>query len=409
MIKELKVLFVTGNFLPGKNGGIENYVFWLAGILKEQNINVEVAALQVQEKAGYVYKNIPVHYLNENLELFESLLENKNYDICHFHEYSEYGGVEIPWFKKAKEHCNKVFFTFHLPYLTCYKNDFRYMGVEDCNTFNDPARCAECILIEKMNRVIGSGFGRAGTNILLHVPGVKSKLERRVATKRSYLKELIATCDAVFIIADWFKKLLFDNGYSQPNIHKIPNKPESNIFGAQLAENTTLKNRILFIGRIQQQKGLHLLCKAMNLLEDKNLQLDVYGNKVEEEYFDTCFQEYAFNYKGTVSREDLMAQISNYDFLVLPSVFTEMYPLVIIDAFHKNLPVIASAAKGNKDVVRDGANGFLFEYNNAKDLAMVIKKAYHLKSEGWKLAFEGNLHSVNDLREILSYYTEEQN
>lgn len=400
----MKILFVIGDFLPGKNGGIENYVFWLAGILKEQNLEVEVAALNVQEKADYVYQNIPVHYLNESLALFEKLLENNNYDICHFHEYSEYGGVEIPWFVKAKEYTEKVFFTFHLPYLTCYKNDFRYKGIEDCKIFNNPARCAECIITEKMNQAIGSRLSSAGTKILMHVPPVKSKLERKVATKHQYLDELISTCDEVFVIADWFKNILSENGYTNSNIHKIPNKPAIDIDASSFADNETLNNKILFIGRIQAQKGLHLLCEAMNLIEQKNLGLDVYGNKVDAGYFDDCLQQYSFNYKGTVTRETLMAQIKDYDFLVLPSVFTEMYPLVIIDAFHRKLSVIASKAKGNKDVVKDGENGFLFEYNDAQHLAKVIDKAYRLKSSGWKPKFETNLTPEKDIEEIISYY-----
>lgn len=399
-----KILFVTGDFLPCKNGGIENYVFWLAGVLKEQNLDVEVAALNVQEGGNYVYQGILVHYLNESLAVFEELLKKNNYAICHFHEYSEFGGVEIPWFTKAKEYCNKVFFTFHLPYLTCYKNDFRYNGVEDCNVFNDPERCAKCILTEKISNALGSTCASVGIKVLSGFSGVINKLERKVALKHDYLKELIATCDEVFIIADWFKKILLDNGYTQPNIHKIPNKPATNIDLSQIAVNSSLKNKILFIGRIQQQKGLHLLCAAMNKIGHNNLALDVYGNKVEEEYFDKCMQQYQFNYKGTIAREILMTQIKDYDFLVLPSVFTEMYPLVIIDAFHRHLPVIASEAKGNKDVMRDGKNGFLFEYDNLRDLAKTIDKAYQLKNEGWKPEFETNLHPENNIKEILSYY-----
>ena len=82
-----------------------------------------------------------------------------------------------------------------------------------------------------------------------------------------------------------------------------------------------------------------------------------------------------------------MSQLENYDFLVLPSVFTEMYPLVIIDAFHRRLPVIASTAKGNKDVINDGLNGFLFKYDDAKDLAVTIDRAYQFKNNGWVPVF----------------------
>lgn len=404
-----RILLVTGNFLPGKNGGIENYVFWLAGILKKQNFVVEVAALHVLEKKDYEYEGIKVHYLNKSLDVFIELLKTEIYNICHFHEYSENGGIEIPWLKKAKEHCSKVFFTFHLPYLTCYKNDFRYKGVEDCHTFNDPARCAECIIAEKMKNAIGSILASVATMSLMNIPGVKNNLVNKVALKHHYLNELILTCDDVFLIADWFKKILFDNGYRNSNIHKIPNKPAIHIEEESMADNSTFKKKILFIGRIQHQKGLHLLCKAMHLIEDKNIELDVYGNRVEESYFEICVQKYTFNYKGTTERETLMNIIKDYDFLVLPSVFTEMYPLVIMDALHRHLPVIASAAKGNKEVIINEENGFLFDYDNAKDLAKTIDKAYSLKRNGWSPTFRKDPFPENEMNEIFYYYGEVEN
>ncbi|MDQ2719752.1 MAG: glycosyltransferase [Bacteroidota bacterium] len=401
----MKILLVTGNYLPGKNGGIENYTHWLATLLLQHHFEVEVASLNLGEIDNYIYERVKLHNLKSSFSTFETLLKNGTFDICHFHEYSEYGGIEIPWFKKAKEYCNKVFFTFHLPYLTCYKNDFRYKGLEDCNTFNDSARCAKCIITEKMNRAIGTKFSTLGAGVLMHVPRVKNRFENKVALKYHYLEDLIATCDQVFVIADWFKKILFDNGYINSNIHKIPNKPAGDIAENSITDNSTLKNKILFIGRIQYQKGLHLLCGAMNLIHSKNLELDVYGNKVDEGYFDKCLQEYAFKYKGSVTRDNLMAQIKTYDFLVLPSVFTEMYPLVILDALHRHLPVIASTAKGNKDVIINGVNGFLFEYDDAGDLAKTIDKTYRLKTEGWKPEFKYPENPDKDIEEIISYYS----
>lgn len=397
-------MLITGNYLPGKNGGIENYTHWLATLLLRQHFVVEVAALNVEDKQDYIYENIPVHHLNRSLSLFEQVLKSGNFDICHFHEYSENGGIEIPWFKLAKKYCKKVFFTFHLPYLTCYKNDFRYKGVKDCFTFNNPARCVDCILTERINNTVGSIFGPVATTAFKVIPGIYKKLETKVVLKHFYLKELLSSCNEIFIIADWFQKLLFENGYINCNIHKIPNESRPVIAENALVDNTEMKKKVVFIGRIERQKGLHLLCKAMNHINRKDLLLDVYGNKVEEKYFEQCIEKYAFNYKGSVPRADLLAHMKEYDFLVLPSVFTEMFPIVIIDAFHHQLSVIASTAKGNKDVIKDGINGFLFEYDNAKDLAKTIDKAYQLKESGWRPEFVNPEDAEKEIEEILSYY-----
>lgn len=401
----MKVLLVTGNCLPRKNGGIENYTHWLAGVLVRHHFEVEVAALNVSEPGDYNYQGIKINNLESSFSSFENLLSAGNFNICHFHEYSENGGIEIPWFKKAKEYCSKVFFTFHLPYFTCYKNDFRYKGVEDCNVFSDSKRCTECVIADKM------GYRKSDTSELylalglafMRLTGQKRKLQDRIKSKYVRLNELIEVCDALFIYADWFKNILFENGYNSPALKKIPYKTKSEFSSAQLATDKYIKNKIIFVGRIQEQKGLHLLCEAMNHV-DTNISLDVYGNIINQDYYDRCFKKYSFNFKGTTGYYELLAVLKDYDFLVMPSVFSEMYSMMIKDASYERLPVIASKAKGNKDAVVDGINGFLFNYNDSKDLALTIEKAYALKWKGWKPAFIDPDDPEKDIQEIISYY-----
>lgn len=400
----MRVLFITGNYLPEKNGGIENYTHWLASVLIPNSIHVEVAALNVNATKDYIYEKVKVNNLKGSFSEFETLLQTGNFDICHFQEYSAFGGIEMPWFKKAKEYA-KVYFTFNLPYFTCYKNDFRYKAIEDCNTFNDPGRCAKCIIADK------SGYHRYRSEALLSIlsgisdlTGIRQKLKKKVTDQYKKLNELIAVCDYIFIYADWFKKILAENGYDQSSIKKIPYKTKTILPGNSDPEKGILKNKILFVGRIEPQKGLHLLCKAMNELSTSDIQLDVYGNMVTQDYFDECYKKHAFNFKGTINYHALMQILSEYDFLIMPSVFTEMYSMMIKDAFYAKLPVIASTAKGNRDAVSDGENGFLFDYNDAASLASTIDKAYNLKKNGWTPAFKYSDHPEKDIEEIISYY-----
>lgn len=401
----MKILFVTGNYLPGKNGGIENYTGWLASLLLKHNFEVEVAALNLGETENYIHDSVFVNNLKKSFPAFETLLKRGNFDICHFQEYSE-NGIGIPWFKKAKEYCSKVFFTFHLPYLTCYKLDFRYKGIHDCNTFSDLARCTACVITEKTGyknhrseMIVNSVEG------LMKITGLKNKLEKRILLKHHQLNELIASCDQIFTYAGWFKKILAENGYNDSSIKKIPYKTKTEIgINRHYVSNKAATNKILFVGRIQQQKGLLLLCKAMNEVAIKNIQLDVYGDIVDETYYHQCLKDHFFNFKGTTSHIQLLEVLHQYDFLVLPSVFTEMHSMIIKDAFYEKLPVIASTAKGNMDAIQDGVNGFLFEYDNAKDLTSTINKAYNLKKKGWKPVFTYPENPEEDTKEIISYY-----
>jgi glycosyltransferase involved in cell wall biosynthesis len=403
----LKILLVLGRYLPEKSAGIENYTHWLATNLLQINNSVDVAIINSKNREKYNYDSVDVLPLN-GFQNFISLVENTPYDICHFHEYSGKNGINIQWFQVAKKYCNKVYFTFHLPYLTCYKNDFRYKGIKDCNNFSSTMRCLECIIATNLNynKSVGINLKNLGIDLitpLSRTSGKVLKLKVRIEDNSQNLKELINICDQIFIYGAWFKEILEKNGFESTKIKLIPHITKTSEKGVEKSDNT-IKYKILFVGRIEQQKGLHLLCKAMNLNKIPEIQLDVAGNQVDVGYYDLCKREYPFNYVGVLARSQLISSLQHYDFLILPSVFTEMYSLVVREAFYENLPVIASAAKGNLDVIKEGKNGFIFNYNDYTDLASVINKAYSMKQNGWQPEFEMNDSNETDLKEVLSYY-----
>jgi glycosyltransferase involved in cell wall biosynthesis len=400
---------VLGKYLPDKSAGIENYCHWLANVLMQNNHRVNIAILESKNMECYTYESVNVFPLKNGFACFIQLIENNPYDICHFHEYSGKNGINNQWFQAAKKYCGKVFFTFHLPYLTCYKNDFRYKGFTDCNNFSSIARCVKCIVATKLgynngNEINLKNFGIDLLTPLLEISGKIHKLKDRIEDRTRDLEELINVCDQIFVYAAWFIEILAKNGFESAKIKLVSHITKTFVNRIEKRDQV-IKYKILFVGRIEPQKGLHLLCKAMNLIQIKEIQLDVAGNKVNEAYYDSCKSDYSFNYVGVVSRSQLLSSFQDYDFLILPSVFTEMYSLVVREAFYENLPVIASAAKGNVAVIKEGKNGFISNYDDYKNLASVIDKAYSLKENGWQPEFETNVSEESDLKQIQSYYS----
>lgn len=405
----MKILLVLGKYLPEKSGGIENYSHWLATRLLEKDHKVNAAILHSGKIETYSYEGVTVISLKQGFESFTTLLANGKYDICHFQELSGENGINIKWIKAAGTYCQKIFFTFHLPYLTCYKKDFRYMGIEDCHNFSSAERCVKCIIATRAGYVQSKGninLRNFIINLITPIAAGSRKikyLRTRLALRKDTLHTLIANCNEVFIYGKWFKELLMENGYQSAKLKIIPHISKTTT-GTTDDTDYSIKKKLLFIGRIEAEKGLHLLCKAMNIISTKHIAVDVFGNKVDDDYLDTCKAIYDFNYKGTVPRSVLLERLKGYDFLVLPSVFTEMFSLSLREAFYEKVPVIVSAAKGNKDVVTEGSNGFIFEYNNYKDLARAIDHAYALKAKGWTPGFVKD-NSEEDLARVLSYYS----
>ncbi|BCW11832.1 hypothetical protein NtRootA4_28950 [Arthrobacter sp. NtRootA4] len=69
---------------------------------------------------------------------------------------------------------------------------------------------------------------------------------------------------------------------------------------------------------------------------------------------------------------DIAGYIDQADFLVLPSDRPEPFGLVLVEAFARGRPVIASRAGGVVDIVRDGHNGLLFEMGDELELRRLL-------------------------------------
>ncbi len=76
------------------------------------------------------------------------------------------------------------------------------------------------------------------------------------------------------------------------------------------------------------------------------------------------------------------------DIFVLNSGY-EGFPHIVLEAMALGTPVIASRAGGNPEVVRDGENGLLVDYNNRGQLKTAILKLYGDESLREKLALVG--------------------
>jgi glycosyltransferase involved in cell wall biosynthesis len=74
---------------------------------------------------------------------------------------------------------------------------------------------------------------------------------------------------------------------------------------------------------------------------------------------------------GEVAAIDV--HIDDADFLILPSDSPEPFGLVVLEAFARGRPVIASRAGGVLDVVTDGFDGRLYEIGNAEALRSILQ------------------------------------
>ena len=126
----------------------------------------------------------------------------------------------------------------------------------------------------------------------------------------------------------------------------------------------------LFIGRLDPEKGVRTLLEAWSQLE---IPLKVRGDgQLEQEAreFVTSRNMKGVEFVGRLSSEELAALIRNARFLVVPSEgYYETFGMVIIEAYARGVPVLASRIGVATEMVVEGETGLCFVSGNAADLA----------------------------------------
>ncbi|HEX9936761.1 MAG TPA: glycosyltransferase [Longimicrobium sp.] len=139
---------------------------------------------------------------------------------------------------------------------------------------------------------------------------------------------------------------------------------------------------LLFVGRLVERKGVHLLIEALGTLPPtRRVVLNVVGDGPDRPRLQAQAERLGLGgravFHGFVSKEELQRRLETCDAFVLPAVIdakgdTEGLGVVLIEAMSYARPVIASAAGGIVDIVRDGRNGFLVPPGDGPALAGAI-------------------------------------
>jgi len=156
---------------------------------------------------------------------------------------------------------------------------------------------------------------------------------------------------------------------------------------------------LLFVGRLVERKGVHLLLDALaSLPESTRPVLHVVGDGPDRAGLEARAGRLGLGagalFHGFVAKEELQRRLSTCDAFVLPAVVdakgdTEGLGVVLIEAMSYARPVIASAAGGIVDIVEDGRNGFLVPPGDAAALAAAVARMMEDPARARALGLQG--------------------
>lgn len=427
--------------MPLSIGGTEVYIHTLASLQKTAGHDVSVLTPHFeyyrpgQLKEHYVHEGIDVYQFaepseplnrqrldgkrdREGLENFERFVRAFRPDIIHFHELTRSIGFSVEHVKIAKNAGIKTILTMHLSALTCNTNTLIYNN-RLCKGKIRELDCSICSMKTLSGVPPIASFPVATFSIFSAGLGITKKLPAgRLRTLLSFplviqrikkeLAELVNHTDHFVSLTKWYERILIDNGVPGEKITVIPQALAA--AGKIRVENKAaaegLPLRIIFIGRIQPQKGVDLLIDAVKGFTPDEVTVDIYGREEDTAYYRQCIVSATsvapVTFKGVIAREEVLDKLAGYDILCLPSTFSEMSPLVIQEAFAAGIPVLASKVYGNAEQIKDGHNGMLFDFKSSKSLRQQIEKLLIQPSLLGKMRM--NIHPPDNFDSINSRY-----
>jgi glycosyltransferase involved in cell wall biosynthesis len=133
---------------------------------------------------------------------------------------------------------------------------------------------------------------------------------------------------------------------------------------------------LLFVGRLAQQKRVHDLLKAIDLLQhvQPDLRSLIVGEGPLRDHLEDTAHAYDLDSRLQFlgHRNDVPRLMAAADVVVLPSAY-EGLPNVVLEAMRFGKPVVATAAPGTTEVVVDGETGVLVPVGDVMLLARAIR------------------------------------
>ena len=131
---------------------------------------------------------------------------------------------------------------------------------------------------------------------------------------------------------------------------------------------------ILYVGRVEEYKGVAVLARAFRRANRDNLCLHIAGSgdfmKNMQAEFKDCDN---LRFYGWVSGAEKEKLLLSSDVCVLPSTWYDNAPLVIFEAYKYGLPVIGSRIGGIPEMIKQDETGFLFEPGDDQGLAALLQ------------------------------------
>jgi glycosyltransferase involved in cell wall biosynthesis len=319
----MKIVQVCPRFIPSY-GGIETHVREISGHLLKLGLEIEVFTVDptnrlpkeelidgIRVSRFHSFTFDEVHFFAP--KLYSKLARLDDADLIHVHDYQDLPDVALLLSMKS-----------HIPYVLT--PHFHPVGGSSWRTM--------------AKRAYGLFFG----------------------------KRFLEKAKMIITVSNHERKLLRKTfGLSYDKIKYIPNGIDVKKFRNISRKSVQAEKVILFVGRLEKYKGVHILLKAFSRIKKDvpRSRLVVVGTgPYKRNLLRLACQlklSDSVEFIERVSDKELLRLYCSSSVFVMPSHY-EAFCFALVEAMACGLPVIATSVGGMKEIVQSNVNGFLVNY-----------------------------------------------
>lgn len=360
----MKILQINKFLYP--KGGSETYMFELSKALKEMGHSIEYWGMEdekniVDDTYSSFVKNIDFNtlglvgkisnvfstiYSQESRKKIAIVLDQFQPDIVHIHNFNFQLTPSI--LPEIKKRGIKVIYTAHDSQLVCpYHRLYNFQRDEICTKCVD-GHFSSCIKDKCFDGSLMKSTIGTMESYFYHGQDYYNKYIDQIISPSLFLAEKL-------------------NHLYQKEINVVPNFVE-----LTLPDIDTKENFVLYFGRISKEKGI---IDVLSFFDKHKINLKIIGNG--SEVIHIIKSDY-IEYLGPKYGNELFKYIQKAKFVIQPAKSYENCPMTIIESFACSTPVIGSSHSGFLELIKDGENGFLinFQTNNFELILLECLESY---------------------------------
>jgi glycosyltransferase involved in cell wall biosynthesis len=160
-------------------------------------------------------------------------------------------------------------------------------------------------------------------------------------------------------------------------VHMLPNPYVQGSPGNLLSDRPVQRNKIVYYGKLSRQKGsfellayfrelwdegfphaLHIIGGTDIIYHPERLTMGQWVEREYKKYIDTGFLQL----HGKISPDETAHSLRDAHVIIFPSIVDNL-PYVVMEAMSLGKTVLASRQGGQREMIEEGVDGFLFDHN----------------------------------------------